>query len=269
MRQGHTIATLLFKIFIIILLFLPIPGFAADYLTDNFDDYTDTTNLGETWNIGSAVTLETAGCRSGKCVSVDYTTTGTDPHLLNIDPNPNGTFDEGYIKFYTKFTKSGTARIKHCKLSGEAGVSYSNITFEWSARTGEAGGQWEQVFSGGASGGDNTCTWHYGGGGSFQCGATYDTTTSGMNIVGDTWYRFEVYVKLNDTGVANGEFKVWIDGILKLNVSDIEMRDGNCPKNYALLRFGDSGYDLEDAIKVWYDDLVVASTTTIKGITIN
>ncbi|MCI0560694.1 MAG: polysaccharide lyase [Nitrososphaera sp.] len=70
----------------------------------------------------------------------------------------------------------------------------------------------------------------------------YDTTSAGygdMNMdifLGGTkifhpaaplktgsWFKLEFYTRLNDPGVANGEAKVWVDGVLQLNQSNVNL----------------------------------------------
>jgi len=244
-------------VFIVFLINITTFSYGGVFLEDNFDTYSNENDIDTVWfDVESAVKLETEGCRNGKCISVDYSSTGTSPHQINIDPYPGGVFSEGYIRFYFKRTGSGTARIKFFKLSGRTSESgYSNITYEWSI-----GNVLSQYFSGGINGGDNNCTYHYSGGGSFTCGADYNLTSNSFEVPYNEWHSFEAYTKLNTDGHSDGEVKIWIDGELRCHTTRMNMRSSNIPRDYALLRFGDSGYELSGNIKIWYDDLVISDT---------
>lgn len=43
----------------------------------------------------------------------------------------------------------------------------------------------------------------------------------------NTWTKLSVYVKMNDANASNGELKVWQDGALVINASNIKYRTSN------------------------------------------
>jgi hypothetical protein len=60
----------------------------------------------------------------------------------------------------------------------------------------------------------------------------------GQNRVDDpvftfgTWHRYEYVMTLNDIGVANGTVRLWWDGVLILEYTDVVFRDAANPSGF-------------------------------------
>lgn len=109
---------------------------AAVLFHDNFDGYTDSpANHG--WTIPSAATIENGDSPDGgRVLKFDIQNGGTAQYWTNFDPNPNGTFSDGYISFWAKETNhaDGTpGGVKWLKLFsadyGGTTATYANVTF--------------------------------------------------------------------------------------------------------------------------------------------
>jgi hypothetical protein len=51
-------------------------------------------------------------------------------------------------------------------------------------------------------------------------------------IFAGVWHQYEMTMTLNDIGVANGTFKVWIDGTLLLSYTNVEWRNSSNPRGF-------------------------------------
>ncbi len=65
------------------------------------------------------------------------------------------------------------------------------------------------------------------------------------------WFKYEFYTRLNDPGVANGEAKVWIDGVLYLNETSVNLNATSNDLN--ILRFT-TNYDNCTGVCDWHMD---------------
>ena len=97
----------------------------------------------------------------------------------------------------------------------------------------------------------------------FYCNSTFWDAASPA-FVNNQWHHVEFYAAMNSTsgGIANadGVFKLWVDGGLVINYSNVYLRTGNNPNrkfNQLLLApyIGDGSPIAQD---LWLDDLIVA-----------
>ncbi|HOF42238.1 MAG TPA: hypothetical protein PLF30_02305 [Candidatus Moranbacteria bacterium] len=120
---------------------------AAILFEDNFDGYSDSPeNHG--WDIPSAANVE--NCDSpdgGRCLRFSIQARGTAQYWSNFDPNPSGTFEDGYIAFWAKEEghEDGTAGgVKWLKLFSadyhNNPSTYANVTFSQTYQTGRFSG---------------------------------------------------------------------------------------------------------------------------------
>ncbi len=65
------------------------------------------------------------------------------------------------------------------------------------------------------------------------------------------WHQFEFYNRLNDPGIANGEVKIWIDGVLQINKTNTNFNATASALN--LLRLT-TNYDNCTGVCDWYMD---------------
>lgn len=74
------------------------------------------------------------------------------------------------------------------------------------------------------------------------------------------WNRWEVFLKMNDQGVNNGVFNVWVDGILTIASSSYRHNWDNRTAYWDDFRLGHMAQQFSDTAKAWFDDLYVATT---------
>lgn len=94
--------------------------------------------------------------------------------------------------------------------------------------------------------------------------------TQGPNYKGD-WHRVETFIKLNSIvggkGVADGVVKMWVDGELILNHTNILLRTGQNPhmrfNQLAIGPYIGDGSPVEQSF--WIDDLIVAKERPTAG----
>lgn len=94
----------------------------------------------------------------------------------------------------------------------------------------------------------------------------YLVYNQGIDLVveGGQWYRLELMVKLNAPGASNGEIKLWVDGILVVDNSGLDMRQGAgdpaTPINDVWITSYYGGPTASHPTQtIWYDNLVVST----------
>lgn len=65
------------------------------------------------------------------------------------------------------------------------------------------------------------------------------------------WFLFEFHSRLNDPGVANGEAKVWIDGVQMLNATNVDLKATRNSFDEFMLT---TNYDICSRVCNWYMD---------------
>ncbi|MDQ1284580.1 MAG: hypothetical protein QG620_928, partial [Patescibacteria group bacterium] len=113
---------------------------AAILFEDDFDNYADSpANHG--WDIPSSVVVESGDSpEGGRCLKFTISENGTAQYWSNFDPNPNGTFEDGYIAFWAKqegHTDGASGGVKWLKLfSSDYPATYANVTWGQTYETG-------------------------------------------------------------------------------------------------------------------------------------
>ncbi len=92
----------------------------------------------------------------------------------------------------------------------------SNITNGFSARL-----MWRKKFANDEKSGKLVAYTYFPNRDISKCGVDYDIA----DAVPNTWYKIRQYIKLNTPGVNNGILKVWVNDVLKVNVSNILYRE--------------------------------------------
>jgi len=237
----------------VVTLFFAMPTFAATF-SDNFDSYADETAV-ETagWGL-DYTTLESTGCRSGKCLKADITATGTRWYITH-DLNEV----EPYIRFYAKRVGfDGTGGNKFLKLFGDNSSGYANITYGQEYTNGIFG----TVNTGDGSGTENdtVCNWYWAAH-TLPCTGTANTVSSNLDMEDGRWYAFEMHVYPNTNGNYNGIIQVWVDGVLRLDYSNLRMRNDANVRNFTDFSFVNYvGATLAGPYEMWFDDVVVSQS---------
>lgn len=243
------------KIIFSLISFLIIPFFTeAVTFSDDFDSYLNEQEVESAgWNL-DYTTLESSGCRSGKCLKADITATGTRWYIMH-----NLNEAEPYIRFYAKRVGfDGSGGNKFLKLFGENidYVNYANITFGQEYTN----GIFRTVNTGGGEGleNDTTCNWYWSAH-SLPCIGTANLTTGDLDMEDNRWYAFEVHVYPNTNGNFDGIIQVWVDGVKRLDYSNLRMRNDNNIRNFTDMSFVNYiGGTLAGNYEMWFDDVVVS-----------
>lgn len=226
--------------------------------SDDFDLYADDAAVEAAgWEL-DYTTLETTGCRSGKCLRAAITATGTRNyihHALNES--------DVYIRFYAKRTNFGTSGgNKFLKLLGERNgdTNYANVTF---GEQYEDGTNWYSYSGSGAGlANDNACNWYwYSHSITSGCTGTQDVFTSTWIMADNTWYCFEAHAKYNTDGNADGVFEWWVDGTLRARYTGVINRNDANIRNYQTMAIVEYvGGTLSNPYEMWFDDVVVSNS---------
>ncbi len=85
-----------------------------------------------------------------------------------------------------------------------------------------------------------------------------------VNVVGGQWYAIELMAQLNTPGQTNGAIKMWIDGVLVISNSGLDMRQGAGPASTPINDVWFTSYyggptDPHPAQYIYYDNFVVSS----------
>ena len=236
------------------------PAYAGVFFQDDFESYTGSiTN----WNTGNQVSLTTNNCHSGsKCVKITFTDPGTSPYLFqkNISSYNLG---EIYVRFYFKLDDASVCcdgGAKFFKLFGRRNSpqGYANSTF--------ALGAWNSIISGVL----------YGNGGSVENDTQQyirldgSKTDSSVNLVTFTslfdgrdekWHSYEAYMKYNTNGKRDGEYKIWIDGELRMHATNVKNRNDLNARVFDEVRLADYHHNYGSKTwSLWYDDVVFSTS---------
>jgi hypothetical protein len=263
---------------LLLTLFMPQFTVAAVLLDDNLDNRAsiDEIYAGDSgWQTtdstyGDLATLESSGCRDGKCLRINWPVASSKAFGRLTGPVNS---DIVHIRFTFKYSGNTSYHSKFLKLHGYGGYSPSN----WANMTVNSGYYgWGQVgisYSDGANLVNDT-----------DILAKYDGTfngddgSSGTVVVSnptfypqqDTWHTFEVLAKRNTDGNSDGYVKIWYDATNEADVyyhlENWKMRNDANPENWTKFVLGDyiqnpSGGEFYN----WYDDIIVTTDTTYIG----
>jgi len=215
---------------------------------------------------GSAVSWRaTEGLNGGPAVRFDYEIAGTAPYVLrkNIESEQ---LQEFYVWFRFKESDNHPTGCKFLKIFGSnIGTGYANCT---AGMTYSNGKHKEISFGdGSATVNDTQATIRFNGslgGQAFGSGISVDASTGDWFADDGNWHIFELHMKYNDDGLANGLYEVWLDDELKLAASNVINRnDANTPYP---AQIGIGGY-LGETGAPWslHFDEVIFSTGRVGG----
>jgi hypothetical protein len=120
----------------------------------------------------------------------------------------------------------------------------------------------------GSMSGPCTDTFGFGGGknGPYASGAFCGSGVPGL--LNNRWYLYEMHVKMNDPGVANGIIEAWIDGALKYKKTNAIFRNVG-HNNIGVRQFwldvyeGGSGVAMKEDMSVTFDQMVLSTKSRV------
>ncbi len=102
---------------------------------------------------------------------------------------------------------------------------------------------------------------------------SYDSsaaTTTPITFDLDRWYTIELHSKMNSANdVADAVLEIWVDGVLRLQLTNFKMRDGGGVYNSPgtdHFEFQHIYYDRSSSNQTTYMDNIIISTTAIDGL---
>lgn len=88
----------------------------------------------------------------------------------------------------------------------------------------------------------------------------YNKTSLTYSKTAGVWNRWETFVEMNDVGVSNGTFLVWVDGILTISSTSYKHNWASSKALWDDFRLGHMAQQFTDTAKAWFDDLYIATT---------
>jgi hypothetical protein len=205
---------------ITLILIFPVFADARIIVQDNFDGYSDIGGMSD-WDPASNISLqETGGINNSKCALVTYDRSGTPPYWFGRSV-ANENLSQMYVRFYFK-VDDPSGGCKFLKLFGKRnGLNYANSTFAIHYNS-------SLLYEISYGNGDNIEN-------DTQNTVRYDGTVNDPGVIIERatgafdprdgqWHCFEVFMKYNDNGLRNGEYRVWVDGELRLHATNVKNR---------------------------------------------
>jgi hypothetical protein len=244
-----------------------LPSFSAVaeiIFEDDFESSSSVKSGG--WSaVGKNVTLETKNCNnSSKCVKIRYAEQGYSPYLLQKTIR-DANVSEVYVRFYFKFDDPAICcpgGAKFLKFFGDrSGEGYANTTFGMGG-LGESGTPvFRKLIYGDGSGtlNDAQASIRFDGVANDKL-VEFKHFTDHFSANDGKWHHFEAYMKYNENGKRNGEYKVWFDGELKLHAVNVKNRNNLNTRKFERVALGDFHHDGGNTTwNIWYDDVVIST----------
>lgn len=239
--------------FLVLMMLLATPVQALEIVNTNFNDLSWST-LGH----GSFWTMQpTGGVNNSPAPRLEYSVAGTANKalaktVLSYESN------EYWVEFDVKVQGTPSGGSKFVKLFGANGGTENNITLALQYYNNTL---YEVSYYG-----DTVCTARFDGsnGGSCDPGATHVTDTAAIDIRGGEWHHYKAWVKrAYPAGTANGEVKVWLDGVLRGHFTNMDSNPAGRSSTYFFsIELG--GYNHTNFNgSVWYlwiDNLYIGTT---------
>ncbi len=223
---------------------------------DDFDGYSDSpANHG--WGVSSNISMvDDQGVNGSRCAMVTYNCSGTSPYWFGVNVS---SFNRNalYVRFYFK-VDDPSGGCKFLKLFGKRDQpeGYANTTLAINYY--------------------NSLLYEisYGDG----SGTTNDTQTiiryagkhsdSNVNVLvaegpfdprDGKWHFYEFYMKYSDDGKRNGEYKVWIDGQLRVHAVNVKNRHDDNSNEFDSVQLANYCHsNWSHTWHLWYDNVVIA-----------
>jgi hypothetical protein len=241
-------------IFSFVVFLFSVEAHAAILFQDDFDGYKDSaSNHG--WQVSSAVSFPSnEGYNGSRGAKISYTVAGTPPYWFGWNGISSFNRPALHVRFYFRVA-AGQGGSKFIKLFGKKdGVGYANTTFPL-----ESGGSISGARYGSGSGTDNdTQAYNYLKGISTDQSVIFQKYSSGFTP-DDKWHCFEIYMKYNTDNKRDGEYKIWIDGVLRMHTTNVKNRNNANTRAFASLQFANYTATSTSYVRpLWYDNIVVS-----------
>lgn len=204
---------------------------------------------------------ERSGCRTNGCVRIRYDEGGTGPYWFGV-PVQDERMQDFTVRFF--FRVDGTPALGGCKFfkvfgASPAGTSgsYANTTIGLNYHSGSI----QDVGYGGGSGLENDAQDLIRLNGARVTDEEVSVVTSTSTFVPSEgeWHEFRAYMRYNSDGVRDGEYRVWIDGELRVHAENVRNRnDANLayPRSIDLANYSSRPQRRHDW-DLWYDDIEI------------
>jgi hypothetical protein len=199
--------------FIIILLL-----FCASPVSATFHDFNNGT-FGPYGNAGLWVTQSTGGVGNSPAVKLPVTSSGTAGKAMLLNINSYGS-SSWWVEFDVKITGVPVGGSKFIKFFGDSLDSRNNITVGLTPDMSVPKSDRVSYYV------DSSCfnLWDYGtsGQGGNCTPATYEKIGSDIDLTGNVWRRYKVWVKRATPGQKDGAIKVWLNGVLNTHITNMD-----------------------------------------------
>lgn len=230
---------------------------------DKFDNYNTKAEVAANYELGRDVTLDTSqGVNGTKCLRITYSGTApSDPAMAAINRSiANENLSSIYVRFYFKVSvvNVNNGGCKFLKLFGKGtSTNYANSTFILNYNHSYL----RDIMYGDGSRIENDTQdtiWYSGY--HTDPNAVVQVYTQTFVPVVNRWHCYEGYMKYNTNNNRDGEYKVWIDGALRLHARNIKNRHNDNVPYFQSVRLGDYSHTgtYSSNWNIWYDNLVIS-----------
>jgi len=224
---------------------------------DDFDYMDAFTNHG--WRGGDTEKFfhERAGCLTDGCVRIHYDEGGTPPYWFGVKVESER-MQDFTVRFYFRIDGApALGGAKFLKIFG-AGSSdnYANTTFPIRYESGRLRSL--NYGPGDVSVNDAQAKINLDGRASDDSVEVLTATDEFIPQAG-VWHEFRAYMRYSSDDMRDGEYRVWIDGELRLHARNIRNRhqsNAAYPRSIDLANYSDRRYR-EHAWDLWYDDIEI------------
>jgi hypothetical protein len=204
---------------------------------------------------GSFWTMQSqGGIDNSPAARLEYSTSGTAGKNLSLNVSSLHS-NEFFIEFDVRVEGNPSGGSKFVKLFGDAQPSKNNMTLGMNYY---GNNLYEISYYG-----DTRCTMRFAG--SPGCGASAVTSSSAIEITGGGWGHYKAWVKRASPGLADGAIKIWWNGELRLNGTDMDSNPASSADptpGFSMIEFG--GYNHSNfngnTWYLWIDNLSVSTT---------
>jgi len=230
---------------------------------DDFDSYVDSPKNNGWSSIGSQVSTPSSEGRNGsRALKVTYIKEGTAPYV--VQKSLNGlNLQEVYVRFYFR-VDNPSGGCKFLKFFGkrDSPKGWANTTFALNYNSNTL---YELSYGNGAGTINDTQNIirygtqvkNYG----FDPLVKVSVSEGTFNPKDGQWHCFEAFMRYNSNGQRDGAYRVWIDGKLRVEATNVKNRNDQNSLYFGSFRLADytSKY-FNHTWNIWYDDVVVSTS---------
>ncbi len=230
----------------------------ADLVFADDFDYTDPFSA-HGWSGGTSANFfhERTGCHSNGCVRILYDQAGTAPYWFGV-PIESEHLRDFTVHFYFRVDNTpalgGAKFFKVFGASSDSGYANSTIALDYTS------GQLSRISygTGAVTVNDTQAIIRFDG---VATDGEVDTVTATGPFAPPEaeWHELRVYMRYNSDGMRDGEYRVWIDGELRVQAENVKNRhDTNLayPRSIDLANYASASSRTHD-YNLWYDDIAI------------